>query len=36
MIGAWAIDHDMREKYRADDVNNDFNFVWGVKLDMAF
>ena len=36
MIVAWALDHDMREKFRANDINNDCNFVWGVKLNMAF
>ena len=36
MIVAWALDHDIREKFRDDSINNACNFVWGIKLNMEF
>ncbi len=35
-IVAWALDHDIREKFRDDSINNACNFVWGIKLNMEF
>jgi uncharacterized protein (TIGR02001 family) len=36
MLAAWALDHDIREKFQADSINNACNFVWGIRLDMEF
>ncbi|MGI5925460.1 MAG: hypothetical protein ACOX9E_16065 [Lentisphaeria bacterium] len=36
VIAAWALDHDIREKFRADSFNNACNFVWGIELGMEF
>ena len=36
LIAAWALDHDIREKFQSSDINNNSNFVWGFSLDMEF
>lgn len=36
LIVAWALDHDIREKFQSSDINNNSNFVWGFSLDMEF
>lgn len=36
LIAAWALDHDIRGKFRDDSINNACNFVWGIQLSMEF